>query len=195
MRSCSRAHACRSPRSRSRSWCCGRCFGTRKSRRQRQSWTSMRLPLRSSSIWTDGSMPTTVRSRIVLLVDDLQWADPATLDVLLYLMSRPADGRLCIVVTVRDGHVGASGEVDRWLANVRRMPGCEIVLLGPLDRAGTTDQLTPASRRASASVPRRRRVAACPRIAVSHRARCRRRRSAGAAIADPDAEGPRGHRA
>ncbi|WP_457098431.1 helix-turn-helix transcriptional regulator [Microbacterium sp. P5_E9] len=89
--------------------------------------------------WVDA---TAVGSRIVLLIDDLQWADPATLDVLLYLMSRPGDARLTIIVTVRDGRVGASRDVDRWLANVRRMPGCDIVLLGPLDRAGTTDQLT-----------------------------------------------------
>ena len=142
--------------------------------------------------WVDAA---TVRSRIVLLVDDLQWADPATLDVLLYLMSRPGDGRLSIIVTVRDGHVGASREVDRWLANVRRMPGLRHRAARPARQGRDDRSAHPASRSASASIPRRRRVAARPRIAVPHRARCRRRRSAGAATADPDAEGPRGHRA
>lgn len=80
-------------------------------------------------------------SRTAVIVDDLQWVDSATLDVLLYLIAGAADRSVSIIATVRDDPPGDVRPVDRWLANVERMPRAEIVALEPLDRAGTEDQI------------------------------------------------------
>jgi hypothetical protein len=42
---------------------------------------------------------------VVLLIDDLQWADESTLDVLMYLVAGPSDRRFALLATVRS--VGA----------------------------------------------------------------------------------------
>lgn len=83
----------------------------------------------------------TADQRVVLLVDDLQWADSAMLDALLYLMSGPPARGLSIIATVRDESTTAPRPVDRWLSNARHVESCEVVAVEPLDRAGTTEQL------------------------------------------------------
>ncbi|GAA1965336.1 helix-turn-helix transcriptional regulator [Microbacterium deminutum] len=80
-------------------------------------------------------------SRVVLVLDDLQWVDPATLDVVLYLMAGSPDRPLSIIATVRDELFSSSRAVDQWISNIRRMPRCTSIALGPLDRAGTEDQI------------------------------------------------------
>ncbi|WP_308220011.1 helix-turn-helix transcriptional regulator [Microbacterium sp. CFH 31415] len=84
----------------------------------------------------------TADQRVVLLVDDLHWADSATLDAVLYLMSGPAERRLSMVSTVREEPILTARPVDRWLSSARHVDSCDVVALGPLDRAGTTEQLT-----------------------------------------------------
>jgi DNA-binding CsgD family transcriptional regulator len=79
---------------------------------------------------------------VVLLVDDLQWADSATLDAVLFLMSGPPDRRVSVVSTVREEPTVIARPVDRWLSSARHVESCDVVALGPLDRAGTTEHLT-----------------------------------------------------
>ena len=78
---------------------------------------------------------------VVLVVDDLQWADEATLDTLRYLIAGPSDRSLSILATLRDGEVGDGNPLRRWLADVWRMPRVSSLELRPLDHAATGAQL------------------------------------------------------
>ncbi len=77
----------------------------------------------------------------VLVVDDVQWADEASLDVLTYVLAGPSDRALAVLLTLRRDEVGVGHPVQRWLADVRRMPCLTEVRLGPFDRVETSDQL------------------------------------------------------
>ena len=86
--------------------------------------------------WLDGQS----RQRpVVLVVDDLQWADQSTLDVLMYVLAGLAGRRLAVVTTVRAGE--ESPPLRRWLADVRRFPGVAELTLDRLDRVATAEQL------------------------------------------------------
>jgi DNA-binding CsgD family transcriptional regulator len=76
---------------------------------------------------------------VVLVVDDLQWADQSSLDVLMYVLVGLASRRLAVVTTVRTGE--ESEPLRRWLADVRRFPGVGELTLGRLDRVATGEQL------------------------------------------------------
>ncbi len=78
---------------------------------------------------------------VVLVVDDVQWADPGSLDVLTYLLAGPADRRLAVLMTLRRGDAAAGPALQRWLADVRRMPCLTELALDPFDRDGTRAQL------------------------------------------------------
>ncbi len=78
---------------------------------------------------------------VVLTIDDLHWADQSTLDVLMYLLAGPAARRLAVIATVRSGGSGDADPLRHWLADVRRLPRIEQVVLGPLDRVATSEHL------------------------------------------------------
>ena len=80
------------------------------------------------------------RRPVVLVVDDIQWADQSSLDVLLYVLAGPEDRRLAVLMSVRSGEEGPL--LPGWLANVRRLPRTGELRVGPLDRLGVQDQLT-----------------------------------------------------
>ncbi|QYN32330.1 AAA family ATPase [Pseudonocardia sp. DSM 110487] len=69
-----------------------------------------------------------------LVVEDLHWADDATLDVLGYLARRIADLPAVLVVTIREGAVPQRHPVHRWLGS---LAGCPVhrVALRPLSDA------------------------------------------------------------
>ncbi len=71
---------------------------------------------------------------VVLVVDDLQWADEETLDALMYVLAGPAERALALLLTVRSGELGPDHPLHRWLADARRLPGFVEVRLGPLGR-------------------------------------------------------------
>lgn len=81
------------------------------------------------------------RRPVSLVIDDLQWADQSTLDVLMYLIAGPANRRLAIIATLRTGEIGEDHPLQRWLADVRRLPRIDWLGLGPLDRLDTEAQL------------------------------------------------------
>ncbi len=81
------------------------------------------------------------RAPTVLVIDDLQWADQSSLDLLAFLVTGFRDQALCVVVTVRDedrveGHV-----LNRWLAELRRLPGVSELHLQRLDLVDTAQQI------------------------------------------------------
>ena len=76
---------------------------------------------------------------VLLVVDDLQWADQSSLDVLMYVLAGLAGRRLAVVTTVRAGEEGEP--LRRWLADVRRFPRVGELTLGRLDRVTTAEQL------------------------------------------------------
>lgn len=58
---------------------------------------------------------------LILLVDDVQWADPATLDVLLALAEAPPQNML-VLLTLRSSEAGPSALRDDWLARLTAAP-------------------------------------------------------------------------
>ena len=78
---------------------------------------------------------------VVLFIDDLDWADQSTLDVLMYLIAGPAERRLAVITTVRSDAVRDGHPLQRWLDDVRRLPGVDQLTLDPLDRVATAAQI------------------------------------------------------
>lgn len=79
---------------------------------------------------------------VVLVIEDLHWADQFTLDTLMYVIAGPASRRLAVVLTVRRDELGDGHRLQRWLADVCRLPRFTEVTLGPFDRFQTAEQLT-----------------------------------------------------
>ena len=89
--------------------------------------------------WLDvlcGSAP------VLLIVDDLHWADQSTLDALTYVVAGPADRRLAVLATVRAGEMPPGHPAERWLTDIRRMPRVSELAIGPLDLAATGEQIS-----------------------------------------------------
>ena len=80
------------------------------------------------------------RGPTVLVVDDVQWADPATWDALSYLVAGFARQRLALLTTHRDEAAG-SEQFQHWLGSIRRLPGTEELALTRLHQDATGDQI------------------------------------------------------
>ena len=87
---------------------------------------------------------------VLLVVDDLQWADQSSLDVLMYVLAGLAGRRLAVVTTVRAGEEGEP--LRRWLADVRRFPGVAELTLAQLNRVATGEQIGRAARAPAAPI-------------------------------------------
>ncbi|MEV6634967.1 AAA family ATPase [Actinoplanes sp. NPDC051470] len=72
----------------------------------------------------------------VLAVEDLQWADEATLDVLHFLVRRIADLPLALILTYRDEGVAANHRMRRLLGTVASSERVRHIALQPLTAAG-----------------------------------------------------------
>jgi hypothetical protein len=79
-----------------------------------------------------------------LVIEDVHWADGATLDLLTFLVRAGYRGAVNVVATCRGdeapvaGHV--AGHVARWLAEVRGAAGAVEIRLGPLSRSEVAQQ-------------------------------------------------------
>ncbi|MBB2946658.1 hypothetical protein FB565_006426 [Actinoplanes lutulentus] len=71
---------------------------------------------------------------VVLMIDDMQWADVASLQMFGHLTAR-LPGRTVIVGALRDRAPAPGSELARILAAVSRMPGHRRIRLGPLGPA------------------------------------------------------------
>jgi len=76
-------------------------------------------------------------SRLLLVLDDLHWADVPTLLVLRQLLRRAAGSRLLVIATCGDVEADAGGALGRVLADLRREAGMPTVRLGGLQRFET----------------------------------------------------------
>ncbi|MFG1626763.1 AAA family ATPase [Kribbella sp. NPDC049227] len=77
----------------------------------------------------------------VVVVDDLQWADVASLDVLSYLIAGFRDQRLLLLATCRTEERPEGHPLHGWLADMRRMPLFSEITLDSLDLDAAAGQI------------------------------------------------------
>lgn len=73
---------------------------------------------------------------VVLILDDVQWADASTVLLLAHMLQDPEPVQLLVVATMRDSEELGDELLD-LLARLRRTPSMEQVALGGLDEAET----------------------------------------------------------
>src|SRR5262245_36241785 len=81
------------------------------------------------------------RSPLGVLVEDVHWADAATLDLLTYLVRPGRAGSVSLLVTCRSDEMPLDVAVADWLTHVRRDAGVEELRLGPLSRPDVVEQI------------------------------------------------------
>ena len=81
------------------------------------------------------------RDALVLVVEDVHWADTATLDCLTFLTRASRDSVLTVVVTCRSDEAPLEPHVAEWLTHERGIPGVAEVRLGPLTRGEMAEQV------------------------------------------------------
>jgi DNA-binding SARP family transcriptional activator len=81
---------------------------------------------------------------LVVLLDDLHWADHPSLELLGFLASQLDDLPLLVAATYRDAPAERTEALDRTLATVVRHAGADDVHLGGLDADGTAEVVTAA---------------------------------------------------
>jgi DNA-binding CsgD family transcriptional regulator/tetratricopeptide (TPR) repeat protein len=69
--------------------------------------------------------------RLLLAVDDMHWADPASIELLLYLLRRPPRSQLVLAITYRDGQLDA--KTVAALQQLQRDSHGELIELRPLN--------------------------------------------------------------
>jgi DNA-binding CsgD family transcriptional regulator len=82
------------------------------------------------------------RSAVALLIEDVHWADAATLDFLTYLVRVGRGDAVTVVVTCRSDEVPLDVGVADWLTHVRRDATVEEIRLGPLSPDEVAEQVT-----------------------------------------------------
>lgn len=70
----------------------------------------------------------------ILCIDDIQWADGASLDWLAYVIRRLDDYPLCLLLTVRSAELAQSAPLRRLLADAERAGVATVAPLGRLRR-------------------------------------------------------------
>ncbi len=80
---------------------------------------------------------------VLLVVEDIHWADDATRELLTYLVANMRTERVAVVATLRTDALVAFPDrpEDPWLVELMRSPGCERLALGPLSPAEVADQV------------------------------------------------------
>jgi DNA-binding CsgD family transcriptional regulator len=81
------------------------------------------------------------RSPVVLVVDDLQWADVTSLDLLAYLVAGFRHQRMAVLVTFRDTELAEGHPLHGWVADLRRLPAVHDLALARFEESGTEEQL------------------------------------------------------
>src|SRR3954463_5254763 len=83
-----------------------------------------------------------VERPVLLVVEDLHWADRSTRDLLAFLWRNARDERLCIVGTYRSDELHRRHPLSAWLAEAERQPRVDQLDLGRLGRRELADLLT-----------------------------------------------------
>ena len=100
---------------------------------------------------------TSVAGPVLMAIDDLQWADQASLRFLLYLADRLAGLPVALVVTWRTGETSAAGAAADCLARLAQIAAEGVVSPGALSRAAVRSLLSGAF----GTTPAEEFVAAC----------------------------------
>ncbi|MBB6377439.1 DNA-binding CsgD family transcriptional regulator/tetratricopeptide (TPR) repeat protein [Pseudonocardia eucalypti] len=79
---------------------------------------------------------------LVLVVEDLQWADRSTRDLLVYLVASLSHETVLIIGTYRDDSPGQASGLNAVLAELRRQRKVSGLELGPLTRTALAELLT-----------------------------------------------------
>nr|WP_296066445.1 LuxR family transcriptional regulator [uncultured Actinoplanes sp.] len=80
--------------------------------------------------------------RLLLVLDDLQWADRSTRQLLLYLLAGLGDVKLSVLAAIRAEALHGAHPLRRVLAELRRLRSVRVVELAPLDREQTIELVT-----------------------------------------------------
>ncbi|HEY3956747.1 MAG TPA: AAA family ATPase [Streptosporangiaceae bacterium] len=80
------------------------------------------------------------QGRAGLVVEDVHWADGATLDFLTFLTRAGAWDAVTVVATCRSDEAPLDAQVAGWLAQMRGAAGVEELRLGPLSRPEVAEQ-------------------------------------------------------
>jgi predicted ATPase len=75
------------------------------------------------------------------VLEDVHWIDPATRDLLTFLVHNLTVERLVAVLTIRTDELGKGHPVLAWLAELSRAPGAVRIDLPRLERSAVTRQL------------------------------------------------------
>ena len=85
---------------------------------------------------------TSTESPVLLVLDDLHWADRSSLLLLLHLLKADAPAALLVLATYRDTDLDRAHPLAATLADLRRLRGASRVALTGLDSDGITALLT-----------------------------------------------------
>ena len=80
--------------------------------------------------------------RLLLILDDLQWADRSTRQLLLYLLAGLGEVQLSVLAAVRAESLHGTHPLRRVLAELRRLRSVRVIDIAPLDRGGTLELVT-----------------------------------------------------
>jgi predicted ATPase len=81
------------------------------------------------------------RSAVVLVLEDLHWADRATRDVVAFLARTLRSGRVLVVASYRSDELHRRHPLRPLLAELVRLPGVERIELAPFSRAEVAEFL------------------------------------------------------
>lgn len=95
-------------------------------------------PVRAIEDWVEDVV---AHATLVVVVDDLQWADSTLRDLVAYLLAGPAERRLAVLVTACTAELPVGHPLHDWLADVVRMPGVGVLEIGRLPRDAIETQL------------------------------------------------------
>jgi DNA-binding CsgD family transcriptional regulator/tetratricopeptide (TPR) repeat protein len=76
-----------------------------------------------------------------LVIEDVHWADTATLDCLTFLARAGRGEKVSVLVTCRGDEAPLAAQVAGWMAEARGAAGVEEIRLGPLSRAEVAEQV------------------------------------------------------
>ena len=122
--------------------------------------------LRAVDDWVEDVV---AQTPVVIVVDDVQWAESSLRDVLLYLLAGPADRRLAVLLTVRSTGLPDRHPLHGWLADVLRASSRRAARARAFEPGGHRGSARGPVGWPSAPEPGRRRGRGKPRQSLFHR--------------------------